>query len=123
MLTHLFRFLDPVHIAPDLAPRLRMLADDCDRLRFGRPPSQRLLEKAPLMEDWTAVLTPEGVKLVGRVSGHPVLGDRNVMTTPLWLADPGGTWVRSLSRFYRLSSLGDSEGIRRALADGQEQAE
>jgi hypothetical protein len=115
MLTHLFPFLDPVHIAPDLAPRLRMLADDCDRLRFGRPPSQRILEKAPLMEDWTTVLTPEGVKLVGRVSGHPIHGDRNVMTTPLWFAEPGATWVRSLSRFYRLGLPGDPEDLRRCL--------
>ncbi len=116
MLTHLFRFLDPVHIAPDLPPRLRMLADDCDRLKSGRKPSQRILENAPLMEDWTAVLTPEGVKMVGRVSGHPVLGDRNVVTTTLWFADPAGTWVRSLSRFYRLGAPGDPEDIRRRKA-------
>ena len=123
MLTHMFPFLDPVHIAPDLAPRLRMLANDCDRLRFGRPPPQRIFALAPLMEDWTTVLTPEGVKLVGRVTGHPILGDRNVMTTPLWFADPGCTWVRSLSRFYRLGPIGDSEDVRRGLTDGQERTE
>jgi hypothetical protein len=65
------------------------------------------------MEDWTAVLTPEGIKLVGRVSGHPIHGDRNVMTTPLWFADPGGAWVRSMSRFYRLGPPGDPGDRRR----------
>lgn len=123
MLTNMLPFLDPVHITPDLAPRLRMLADDCDRLRFGRPPPQRILTLAPLIKDWTTVLTPEGVKLAGCVSGHPILGNRNVMTTPLWFADPGGTWVRSLSRFYQLGPIGDSENIRRGLTDDQEHTE
>jgi hypothetical protein len=37
------------------------------------------------------------------------------MTTPLWFADPGATWVRSLSRFYRLAPPDDSEDLRRCL--------
>jgi hypothetical protein len=49
----------------------------------------------------------EGVKLAGYATGHPMHGDRTLMTTPLWWADPSGTWVRSLSRFYGLAGCAD----------------
>jgi hypothetical protein len=50
--------------------------------------------------------------LIGRALGHPVHGDRRVMTTPLWWADPDGNWVRSLSRFYRLGPAADARDVR-----------
>ncbi len=115
MLTHLFPFLDPAHIAPDLARRLRALADDCGRLELERTVSPILLQKAPLLEDWVPAVTPGGVQLIGHVSGHPVHGDRVVMTTPLWFADPDGSWVRTLSRFYRLGPPANADEIRRIL--------
>jgi hypothetical protein len=37
------------------------------------------------------------------------------MTTALWWADPDGTWVRSLSRFYRLGHPADPDDARRRL--------
>jgi hypothetical protein len=112
MLTRLFPFLDPIHITPDLGRRLRALADDCDRLEHGRPV---LLQKAPLITDWMPTLTPQGVQLIGHVTGHPLLGDCAVATTPLWLADPDGEWARSLSRFYRLGPPLDRDDIRSVL--------
>lgn len=112
MLTRLFPFLDPTHITPDLALRLRALADDCDRLERGRAVSPTVLQKAPLLTDWVPAITPEGVKLLGRVTGHPRLGDCAAATTALWFADPDGAWVRSLSRFYRLRSPLDRDDIR-----------
>lgn len=102
MLTRVFRFLDPDLISADLAHRLRRLSDDCEQLKIRRSVSPWQLENAPLLENWTPTLTPEGLHLVGQVSGHPVHGNRTVMTSPLWWADPEGRWVRSLSRFYRL---------------------
>ena len=119
MLTQLFPFLDPAHITPDLARRLRALADDCDRLEFGRPVSPIKLQTAPVLEDWVPVVTPEGLRLIGYASGHPVHGDRIVMTTPLWFADPNGGWVRSLSRFYRLGPPANSDDIRRILTSNR----
>jgi hypothetical protein len=114
MLTQLFPSLDPVYITPDLSPRLRALADDCDLLVVHREVSPWLLQQAPLLEDWVPVITLGGIQLAGRVTGHPVLhGDRWVMTSPLWFADPNGTWVRTLSRYYRLGSAGDLDEIRR----------
>ena len=102
MLTRQFAFLDPARIEPDLARRLRTLSDDCERLALGRPVSPILLAKAPLLEDWVPTVTALGVRLVGRVSGHPLHGDSAIATSPVWFADPDGTWARSLSRYYRL---------------------
>ncbi|SIO47911.1 hypothetical protein SAMN05443247_06019 [Bradyrhizobium erythrophlei] len=115
MLTHLFPFLDPVHIASDLARRLHALADDCGRLELERTVSPILLLRAPLLANWVPAITPEGVQLIGHASGHPVHGDRIVMTTPLWFADPDGSWVRTLSRFYRLGPPPNPDDIRRIL--------
>jgi hypothetical protein len=115
MLTRLFPFLDPTHVTPDLGRRLRALADDCDRLERGRPVSPLVLQKAPLLEDWEPAITPQGVQLVGHVTGHPLLGDCAAFTTPLWFADPDGGWARSLSRFYRLGPPLDREDLRRVL--------
>ncbi|SIO37903.1 hypothetical protein SAMN05443247_04620 [Bradyrhizobium erythrophlei] len=115
MLTHLFPFLDPSHVTPDLGRRLRALADDCDRLERGRPVPPVVLQKAPLFTDWVPALTPQGVQLIGRVTGHPLLGDCAAATTPLWFADPDGAWARSLSRFYRLGPPLDRGGLRRML--------
>lgn len=115
MLTRLFPFLDPTYITPDLAPRLRALAGDCDRLERGRAVSPTVLQKAPLLTDWVPAITTEGVKLVGRVTGHPRLGDCSAATTALWFADPDGAWARSLSRFYRLGPPLDRDDIRSVL--------
>jgi hypothetical protein len=37
------------------------------------------------------------------------------MTTALWFADPDGSWVRTLSRFYRLGPPANPDEIRRTL--------
>jgi uncharacterized protein DUF6634 len=115
MLTRQFPFLDPARIEPNLARRLHTLAHDCERLALGRPVSPILLAKAPLLEDWVPALTPQGVQLIGHVTGHPLLGDCAAATTPLWLADPDGAWARSLSRFYRLGPPLDRDDIRSVL--------
>ena len=113
MLTYLFRFLDPALITPDLPLRLRRLANDCEQLQVCHSVSPQSLHNAPLLENWMPTLTPEGLHLVGRASGHPVHGDRPVMTTQLWWADPEGKWVRSLSRFYRLGPPMERNDLRR----------
>nr|WP_249151055.1 DUF6634 family protein [Bradyrhizobium sp. JYMT SZCCT0180] len=78
------------------------MADDCEHLELRRPISPVLLEKAPLLEDWVATVTPLGLHLVGYVTGHFLQGDRRIATSPVWFADPDGTWARTLSRYYRL---------------------
>ena len=113
MLTKKFPFLDPSHITPGLTRRLRALADDCDRLGLEYPVSPTLLQSAPLLEEWTPAMTPRGVVLVGLASGHPIHGNRSVISSPVWFADPDGNWVRTLSCFYRLGLPAGPGGVRR----------
>lgn len=108
MLTELFPFLHPSMIDADLAAKLRRLATDLDALR-DFPVSAAVLRDAPLIDQWAAMLTAAGPRLIGRVTGHPRLGDRPAMTSPLWAADPAGQWVRTTSRFYRLGEPADAE--------------
>jgi hypothetical protein len=116
MLTQMFPFLDPVTLTSGLVLRLRALADDCDLLSQRRSVSPFVLDAAPRLDDWVAMPTPMGVQLMGQVTGHPLLGDRAVVTSPLWIADPQGRWVRTLSRFYRLGPPADPADIHRVIA-------
>jgi hypothetical protein len=59
---------------------------------------------------------PQGVRLIGHANGHPRHGDRWVLTTQLWFADPDGAWIRTLSRFYRLGAPAGRDDIDRVLA-------
>ncbi|WP_438275830.1 DUF6634 family protein [Nitrobacter sp.] len=102
MLTQLFPLLDPVHATSDLVLRLRALADDAAHLQHVRSVSPALLRSAPLLKFWVPALRPEGLRLIGQVTGHPLIKGRMIMTSPLWFADPAGRWVRTLSRYYRL---------------------
>jgi hypothetical protein len=115
MLTARFPFLNPARIDPDLTRRLRALADDCERLELGRPVSPILLAKAPVLEDWVPTVTPLGVQLAGHVTGHPLRGDRAIATSAVWFADPDDTWVRTLSRYYRLGRPLRSDDVRRIV--------
>jgi hypothetical protein len=112
MLTQLFQFLDPVHVTSDLAGRLRALADDSEQIQSGRPVSPIMLQTAPLLEYWVPALRPQGLQLIGQVTGHPLLGDCMILTSPLWFADPESNWVRTLSRFYRLGPPADPDEAR-----------
>lgn len=96
MLTQYYRFLDPSRINAELIQRLCALADDAERLQQTPSVASPALETAPLLEYWVPAPRPEGLRLIGQV------GDRMILTSPLWFADPGGNWIRTLSRFYRL---------------------
>lgn len=67
-------------------------------------PSPEVLADAPVLRDWAAALEPSGVPcLVGTVTGHSMLEDgRRICTSMLIALDPGGTWARTWSRWYRL---------------------
>jgi hypothetical protein len=116
MLTDDFPFLLPRHVEPDLAAKLRMLADDLERIAAATAPTAAELANAPLLVDWRCVLSAAGLRLLGRVTGHPRLGDTDVMTSQLWAADSDGTWIRTLSRFYRLGPRCD-DGLEAPASD------
>jgi hypothetical protein len=109
MLTDDFPFLLPEHVGGNLPAKLRSLAADLDRVCAGVSPVVADLAEAPLIVGWRTVLSPVGLRLVGHVTDHPILGDRAAMTSQLWAADSQGQWVRTLSRFYRLGSSSETQ--------------
>jgi hypothetical protein len=102
MLTKDFPFLLPRNVGGTLPAALRRLGDDLDRVHAGSGPAAVELANAPLIVDWRCVLTPVGLRLEGFVAGHPLNRNGPVLTSQLWAADPGGAWIRTMSRFYRL---------------------
>jgi hypothetical protein len=115
MLTRLFPFLYPDCLEAELPAKLHRLADDIELLRERGQPSAGDLRAAPFLDQWTAVATLLGLRLTGIVSGHPLLGDRRVVTSALWIADPKAQWVRTLSRYYRLGEPSELEAIQAAM--------
>lgn len=96
--------LAPDAITPDLTARLRRLADDLDRVAAKRAPTPAELKQAPLLVDWRILMTFRGLCFVGFAAGHPLLGSKQIVTSPLWVLDPDLRWARTLSRFYRLGA-------------------
>lgn len=95
-------FLHPKKLDEDLPRRLKALADDIESISTGDGPTRELLAAAPLLEDWRYSMTLIGVRLVGRVAGHPKLLGGMIMTSPLWVVDPKLRWARTTNRYYRL---------------------
>jgi hypothetical protein len=94
--------LSPHAITAELTKRLRRLADDLDRIATQKAPTAAELAQAPLLVDWGLAVCLSGLSLVGFAAGHPLLGRRKIVTSPLWVLDPDLAWARTLSRFYRL---------------------
>jgi uncharacterized protein DUF6634 len=104
MLTDAFPFLLPEHVGTSLPERLRSLAGDLERIRLGTGPRPDECTHAPLITDWRTVLSPLGLRLMGSVKDHPILGNCTAMTSQVWAADVDGQWIRTLNRFYRLGA-------------------
>lgn len=84
--------------------RRKALIADLKKLASGWRPDAATLAAAPVIEDWYADHYPntQDVCLVGKVTGHPTLGDQVITTSPVMALDPQYQWARSHSRFYRL---------------------
>jgi hypothetical protein len=122
MLTEVFPFLLPRNIEHDLSARLRSLAADLDEIRRGAAPGADVLADSPLIVEWHAALTPLGLRLVGFVAGHPLVGNRPAMTSQVWVVDPAGKWVRTLNRFYKLGIPADANSLERLRSAGRRDA-
>ena len=109
MLTEIFPFLHPENVEPLLPARLRVLADDLEKILDCAALDESSLVDAPLLVDWRAVLTPLGLRLTGFAAGHPIHGNRSILTSQIWVADPDGRWIRTLSRFYKLGISAEGE--------------
>lgn len=69
----------------------------------GVVPDAETLQEAPLLEHWYVDAVAPGVfRLKGVVSGHPRIGDGWCTTGPLVAVAHDRTWVRTMSRYYRL---------------------
>ncbi|MCF1504030.1 hypothetical protein L0F51_09670 [Afifella sp. H1R] len=97
------------HAARDVA-RVEALAADLGALHQGRIPAAQDLTGAPMIDRWAFVSISTSA-LMGHVTGHPVLGTREVLTSAVWVAAPDFGVVRTLSRYYRLGRAADATEI------------
>lgn len=69
-------------------------------------PSERELDEAPLLDQWSNVSFPneDVMRLFGIVVGHPTICDRTLTTSPLFAVDLRAGFARTRSRWYRLTS-------------------
>lgn len=73
------------------------------RIRSGFVLGEAELADAPLLGGWAVQPFAAGlVRLVGFVSGHPLLPDGCITTSAILAADEQAGWARSVSRYYRL---------------------
>ncbi|WP_332700989.1 DUF6634 family protein [Devosia sp.] len=73
------------------------------RLHEGERPTNADLAVAPLLEGWALEEVAPGLfRLVGVVTGHPLLADGWCSTSVLLFIDADRTWARTVSRLYRL---------------------
>lgn len=92
----------PFQNIDDLQDSLADLLRDVHEVRLQGRPRASSLKNAPRLEDWShaALYSP---CLVGRVIGHPLLGDRpHIRTSQLIVIDTDAGWARTLSRYYQL---------------------
>ena len=95
-------------VSPELRARVMVLVRDQQRLLTGWRPSMVDLSTAPVITPDTVFVTHRGIISVINLVGHVrnVLGggpDRRRITSPVTAFDADRfSWVRTLSRFYRL---------------------
>jgi hypothetical protein len=115
MLTQHFPFLDPERLTVDFAERLRTLAQDCAGLARDPAFARERLRTAPQLDRYVPLVTPIGLHLVGQLTDDPRPDAGPIVTSQLWLADPEGSWVRTLTQLYRLGRPADPHGRDRIM--------
>ncbi len=78
-------------------------------------PSPDTLSASPCLDVWQPIQIGTVLCLAGAVSGHPLLPDTFITTSPLVALRQDAAWARTISRFYRLGSplemaLGGKDG-------------
>lgn len=72
-------------------------------LKEGHLPTAADPQAAPLLSDWALAVEPASVyRLVGVVSGHPIIADGWCTTSVVLVIAPQRQWARTISRLYRL---------------------
>lgn len=69
-----------------------------------RGPTVEDLASAPILDVWRPLIDLRGMPaLWGKATGHPRLGNDLIITSQVISIDPGLTWARTMSRWYRLA--------------------
>ena len=102
----------------DATNAFSQLKRDFESYLKGNEPSSIELERAPLLENWRAVIVCFSHRedlgmllvLVGSVVGHPQHPDGTKIHTSqlIWL-DRSRQWARTWNRVYRLGARGNDE--------------
>ncbi|MFC0200369.1 DUF6634 family protein [Paracoccus rhizosphaerae] len=81
-----------------------------------RGPTPEDLAEAPLADLWAALVKDEDdlPALWAQVLGHPLLGDRQILTSALVGLNRDAGWARTISRWYRLGTPFPSAEVRLA---------
>ena len=96
--------MPPTPIPPDT---FRDLIARLDAIERGPDPEDRT--EAPRLDHWHPCRDRLGlVRLAGRVEGHPRLGNRWIVTSPLLRLTRPADHARTLSRWYRLGARQDA---------------
>jgi hypothetical protein len=83
---------------------LDSLTADLRRIQAGVAPSSEVLERCPLLDQWSLGFLPAAC-LVGAVYQHPLLGSRpSLYTSEIVFIDPSRRWARTRSMYYRLGT-------------------
>jgi len=84
--------------------RIRSGLIEAAKIADGYRPVEADLAGAPLISGWILDTDVRGMtRLVGSVTGHPVLGERDLISTSVVLAmSVTDGWARTVSRYYLL---------------------
>ena len=76
---------------------------DLKRIGEGWTPSDEELRAAPLLDRWGLGVIEPVIAARGFVTGHPLVEDGSkIEIGPVLVFQEDATWIRTLSRFYRL---------------------
>jgi hypothetical protein len=71
----------------------------------GLTPSTSEIAMAPYLDDWhIGDFALFGLRVVGRCTGHPVLGDQVINTSTPMHADLSAGWMKTRNTLYRMGT-------------------
>ena len=93
--------------------RLQDLLDSIRWYGAGRGPTAAELAAAPGISEWTRVPDLSATRLLGRVSGHPLIGPGAGVTSRVIAIDFESGWMRSSTRLWRLGPAANHRNLHR----------
>lgn len=93
----------------ELVEQIKLASVDLRRLEEGWRPSEADLREAVVLRNWIVGVDPHTNQTVfwGEALGHPLLGDRLIVTSPVIWISKDRRIARTLSRWYRLGPAAD----------------